>query len=97
MDNYFLKRFATVLALLFSGALIAQQSTISGIVTDDTGPLPGVNIVEKGTSNGATTDFDGNYSITVSSDAVLVFSYIGYQTQEVPLSGQTELNITLVV
>ncbi len=97
MNNYFFKSLATVLAFLFSGVLMAQQTTISGIVTDDTGPLPGVNIVEKGTVNGTTTDFDGNYTITVASDAVLVFSYIGFQNKEVSVSGQTTINVTLIV
>ena len=84
-------------AFLFCGMLVAQQTTISGTVSDDTGPLPGVNIVEKGTTNGTTTDFDGNYSITVASDATLVFSYIGYQNQEIPVNGQTTLNVILAV
>lgn len=97
MNNYFFRSLATVLAFLFSGVLMAQQTTISGIVTDDTGPLPGVNIVEKGTVNGTTTDFDGNYTITVASDAVLVFSYIGFQNKEVSVSGQTTIDVTLIV
>lgn len=97
MNNYFFRRFAIVFTLLFSGMLTAQQTTISGTVSDDTGPLPGVNIVEKGTVNGTTTDFDGNYSITVASDAVLVFSYIGYQNREMPVDGHTTINVTLAV
>jgi iron complex outermembrane receptor protein len=64
------------------GNLYAQQ-TISGSVTDETGPLPGVTIVEKGTSNGTTSDFDGNFTITVADEnSTLVFSYIGFITQE---------------
>lgn len=74
---------------------MAQETTVSGNVSDDVGPLPGVNIVEKGTTNGVTTDFDGNYTITVSSDATLVFSYIGYKTQEIPVGGQSTINVTL--
>ena len=74
-----------------------QQPTISGTVVDDTGtPLPGANIVEKGTTNGVTADFDGNFSIEVAdANATLVVSYIGFSTIEVPLDGQTSLSITL--
>jgi len=88
----------TLLGFLFfmvSGTIMAQETTVSGNVSDDVGPLPGVNIVEKGTTNGVTTDFDGNYTITVSSDATLVFSYIGYKTQEIPVGGQSTINVTL--
>ncbi|MBU2998009.1 SusC/RagA family TonB-linked outer membrane protein [Cellulophaga baltica] len=76
---------------------IALQSQISGTVLDNNGqPLPGVNIVEKGTSNGMQTDFDGNFTLTISnSDAVLVVSYLGYKTKEVSVSSQTELSIVL--
>lgn len=74
--------------LLFSGTLFAQQ--ITGVVSDDTGyPLPGVNVVEKGTSNGTVTNLDGHYSITVSgNDAVLLFSYIGYTDREMTVGDQ---------
>ena len=65
------------LAFLFSGVINAQQ--ISGSVTDDTGPLPGASVVVEGTTTGTTTDFDGNFTIDASSNAVLMFSYVGYQ------------------
>ncbi|MDO6604573.1 SusC/RagA family TonB-linked outer membrane protein [Arenibacter palladensis] len=72
------------------------QQTITGSVSDALGPLPGVSIVIKGTSQGTTTDFDGNYSIEVADNAaVLVFSYLGYKSQEVPVGSNTELNVTL--
>ncbi len=83
------------LAFMVSGTIIAQETTVSGNVSDNVGPLPGVNIVEQGTTNGVTTDFDGNYTITVASSATLVFSYIGYKTQEVAVNGQSTLNVTL--
>ncbi|WP_289042410.1 TonB-dependent receptor [uncultured Zobellia sp.] len=75
---------------------IVQQS-VTGSVTDSGGlPLPGANIVEKGTTNGVTADFDGNFSMEVSNDdAILVVSYIGFATNEVPINGQTNLVITL--
>ncbi len=72
------------------------QITISGTVTDDTGaPLPGANVLERGTSNGTQTDFDGNFTITAASDAVLVFSYIGFATQEINVDGQSTINVQM--
>src|SRR5690606_550845 len=59
-------------------------------------PLPGVNVVEKGTNNGTTTDFDGNYSLEVSGpDAVIVISCIGFTAQELTVGGRNTINITL--
>ncbi len=94
MKKSHLKRLLVLLVFAFSATIVAQ-TTVTGVVSDTTGPLPGVNIVEKGTTNGVTTDFDGNYTITVADDALLVFSYIGYTTQEIPLSGRSTLNVTL--
>ncbi len=97
MYTHFFRGLVFTFSLLVSGMLMAQETTISGTVLDDQGPLPGVNIVEKGTVNGTTTDFDGNYSISVAADAVLVFSYIGYESKEVAVNGQTSINVTLAV
>ncbi|MDT0641248.1 SusC/RagA family TonB-linked outer membrane protein [Zunongwangia sp. F363] len=74
-----------------------QQGEINGTVVDDQGlPLPGVNILEKGTSNGVMTDFDGNYSISVSSpEAVLVFSSIGFETQEIPVEDKNQIDVSM--
>ncbi|CAM4345578.1 TonB-dependent receptor [Zobellia roscoffensis] len=74
-----------------------DQFTVSGMVTDQEGsPLPGANIIEKGTTNGITADFDGNFSIEVSDiNATLVISYIGFSTKEVALEGQTEIAVQL--
>ncbi|HMB99508.1 MAG TPA: TonB-dependent receptor [Flavobacteriaceae bacterium] len=78
------------------GHFILAQSVVSGVVTDSNGlTLPGVNIVEKGTSNGVVTDFDGAYAITVSDTSVLVFSYLGFVTQEIPVSARTSINLTM--
>lgn len=72
------------------------QSTVTGTVTDDAGmPLPGANVVEKGTTNGTQTDFDGNFTLNVESGATLVFSYIGFQRKEVAVNGQSTINVTL--
>ena len=72
------------------------QSSVTGTVVDQDGiPLAGVNIVEKGTSNGTTTDFDGNYSITVDPEATIVFSYIGFAAKEEKVNGRTTINVQL--
>ena len=73
-----------------------EQQTVSGIVTDEASlPIPGANIIVKGTTNGVVTDFDGNYSISVSSEDVLSVSYIGYATKKVTVGNQTTINIQL--
>ena len=73
------------------------QATVSGTVTDDSGiALAGVNIVEKGTTNGTTTDFDGNYTINVANGATLVFSYIGYAAREEVVNGRSTINVQLL-
>lgn len=72
------------------------QSAVTGKITDQDGmPLAGANIVVKGTTNGTTSDFDGNYTIEAASDATLVFSYIGFETVEKEINGQSKINITL--
>ncbi|WP_239970579.1 SusC/RagA family TonB-linked outer membrane protein [Confluentibacter citreus] len=73
------------------------QKTVSGTVTDEAGvPMLGVNVVLKGTSTGTNTDFDGNYSLSVSgSNAVLVFSYLGYVTKEITVGAQSVISVTL--
>ncbi|MEO9479114.1 MAG: TonB-dependent receptor [Maribacter dokdonensis] len=73
------------------------QQTITGIILDSEGiPLAGANIVEKGTTNGVTADFDGNFSINVAnSNSILIISYIGYATKEELIAGRDNLNITL--
>ena len=71
------------------------QSTVTGTVLDSEGvPLPGANVIEKGTTNGTQTDFDGNYSLQVAEGATLVFSYVGFKSQELPVDGQT-VDVTL--
>lgn len=84
--------------LLLTLSVFGQQQKISGTVvsSDDGLGIPGVNVIEKGTTNGTSTDFDGNYTIAVSNkDAILIFSYIGFVAQEQPLNGNSTLNVTL--
>src|SRR5690606_1457626 len=74
-----------------------QQNMVNGSITDTDGtPLPGANILEKGTTNGVTADFDGNFSIAVADEnAVLVISYIGFATQEININGQADISVSL--
>lgn len=74
-----------------------QQKSISGIVKDEKGlPIPGVNILEKGTSNGVQTDFNGSFSMNIiNPNATLVVTYIGYKTQEIFIKGQSIINVVL--
>lgn len=76
-----------------------QDQSINGTVTDETGqPLPGVTVIEKGTSNGVSTDFNGKYTINLSStDAVLLFSYVGYSTQEISVGNQTTIDVQMKI
>lgn len=74
----------------------AQAFTISGEVTDETGnPVPGVNVLVKGTTKGTTTDANGHYTIDAGTQDVLVFSFIGYATQEVAVNGRSEIDVEL--
>ncbi len=88
-----------LLAVMLAGvsAAWAQTRTITGKVTssDDGSPVPGVNVQVKGTSTGTVTDATGSYSISVGNDAVLVFSFIGYVTQEVAVGSQTTIDVVL--
>ncbi|WP_350355217.1 SusC/RagA family TonB-linked outer membrane protein [Leeuwenhoekiella parthenopeia] len=74
-----------------------SQKNIKGTVTDDKGmPLPGVTVKEQNTSNGAVTDFDGNFDLTITqTDAVLIFSFVGFETQEVSVGNQTNITVSL--
>ena len=91
--------FNSLIFILFLAPIaLFGQTTVTGTVTDqaDASPLPGVNILVQGTSMGASTDFDGNYSIKVNEGDVLVFSYLGYVTQEIVFSGQATIDVALV-
>lgn len=88
-----------LLSLLFlCGSMVqsfAQDITVSGTVTDGVEGLPGVAVQVKGSSTGAVTDMNGKYSVSVGSDAILVFSFIGYATQEVAVAGRSSIDVTL--
>ena len=88
--------YLLIIGLLGFAYITYAQQVIKGTVSDESGPLPGVSVVEKGTSNGSVADFEGNYTLSVSnSDAVLVFSYIGYQTVEFSASNSL-INVTMI-
>lgn len=84
--------------LLLSSSFLISQSTITGIVTDDTGePLIGANILEKNTANGTITDIDGSFEISVSLPGILIISFTGYETQEFALNVNAPRNINVVL
>ncbi len=85
-----------LLTLLMPMIVLAQDITVQGTVTDEAGEtLIGATVQQKGTSNGTVTDFDGNFTLTVPSNAILSVSYIGYTSKEIAVNGQTNLTIVL--
>ena len=82
---------------LFTIGVYSQEVALTGVVTsaDDGQPLPGVTVVVKGTTNGTITNFDGIYKLTVPSDALLQFSFIGLKSQEILVNGRSEINVVL--
>jgi TonB-dependent SusC/RagA subfamily outer membrane receptor len=95
--NLLRKTFLLILLTGLSAMLANAQVMIRGNIKDEnSNPLPGVTILEKGTNNGTTTDIDGNFVISVPADAVLVVSYVGYLTEERAVREKEEINITLV-
>ena len=95
--NLKIKRFSLALAFCMLGLVSFAQKTVTGNVKDASGePLIGVSVMIKGTSTGAVTDLDGNYSIpSVPSSAQLTFSYVGYQTKTVKVGDSSSLNVVL--
>lgn len=89
------KKLFYAMILLSSIALAAQQRTITGVVSDESGPLPGVTIVVKGTTNGTETDFDGKYSISATQDDVLVFSFVGMKTVQKNVGEISVINVVM--
>ncbi|WP_299896039.1 TonB-dependent receptor [uncultured Aquimarina sp.] len=91
-----MKKLTLILFGLITGMTFSQK-IITGTVTDVSGtPIPFVNILEKGSDKGTTTDDNGNYTIAVDENAVLVFSFVGFQTQEISVSNQEKIDITLL-
>ena len=94
-----MKTFLNSLLLLtfFVPTFLFSQTEVSGTVTDEENiPLPGVNVIIKGTTIGASTDFDGNYTLKANNGDVIVYSYLGFTTQEITYTGQQSINVILV-
>src|SRR5688500_14127703 len=106
-----MSRIRTLLLLLLTSAFAQLNAgvpatatdgisafTITGTVKDDAGqPMPGVNVIERGTTNGTSTDVYGTYVITISDgNATLVFSFIGFVSQEIPVTNRSLIDVTLV-
>lgn len=98
-NNYTMKtKFNGILTLLLALVVqisFAQEKTVSGTVSEESGPLPGVSVIIKGTKKGAETDFDGKYTIKASTGDVLVFRYLGYKTTEKSVGSSNTVNMTL--
>ena len=89
------KKILTLLLALIVQVTFAQERTISGIVSDETGPLPGVTVLKKGTNSATETDFNGNYSINAKTGDILVFSFVGMKTSEQTVGSSNSINVTL--
>ncbi|HSM63903.1 MAG TPA: carboxypeptidase-like regulatory domain-containing protein, partial [Gillisia sp.] len=89
-------RFLTLILAFVVQITFAQQQSVTGTVADEDGlPLPGVNIIIKGTTTGVQSDFDGNYAIQAAQGDVLVFSFIGLKKAEYPVGASAVINVTL--
>ena len=99
MKSRVIKLCSVLVAMMFlTVSAMAQNKTVTGTVVDNSGePVIGANVVVKGTSQGATTDFDGKFSITnVPERAMLHVTFVGYAEQDVSVAGKSVINITLV-
>ena len=97
LKQLFINRLTfSVMMMLLSSSMLAQNIKVHGVVKDGTGEsVIGATVVQKGTGNGAITDFDGNFSLSVPSDAILTISYIGFATQDIHVNGQNNLSVVL--
>ena len=94
--NSYIRNGLILFMTLFMTQLMAQQS-VSGLVSDSDGPLPGATVVVQGTTNGVSTDFDGNFSIQANEGDILEISYVGFQTQLISISAnQDSISVALV-
>lgn len=96
MSKFYRNTFVSLTMLLVCVMAYAQQRVVTGNVKDASGaPMPGVNVLIRGTTTGTATDANGSFSIQASGSDVLVFSFIGYRTEEIPVGTQTNLEVTL--
>ncbi|HLW20796.1 MAG TPA: carboxypeptidase-like regulatory domain-containing protein, partial [Cyclobacteriaceae bacterium] len=98
MEKFIYQKLGILVFLMFLGSsLLAQTVQVTGQVTDESGePIPGATVLVKGTTTGMATDMDGQYSLSAPSDAVLVFSFIGFQAQEIAIGNRSVIDVTLV-
>ena len=90
------KTFKLIFFAVMLGHMTYAQQVIQGTVSDINGPLPGANILEQGTQNGVSTDFDGNFTITVSNEnSIIEVSYTGFVSQEISVGNQSSIDIVL--
>lgn len=94
MKQKFIKNMSFLILFLLSFGVYAQM--VTGVVTSDDGPLPGATVQVKGTNQGVTTDFDGNFSVNAGENDVLVVSFVGFTTQEIQVKGQDNITVVLV-
>ena len=90
-----MKRFLIILTFFIPLSIVAQKITITGKISSKNESLPSVNVIEKDTANGVVSDFNGNYTITINENATLVFSFLGYKTQEIAVQGKKNINVIL--
>lgn len=90
-----LKTFSSAIAMLICFVTFGQDKKVTGVVSDDQGPLPGVNVVVKGTTRGVQTDIDGNYTIKVNQGETLVFSFLGMQEKSYFVGASNVMNIKM--
>ncbi|GAL64687.1 TonB-dependent receptor [Algibacter lectus] len=91
-----MKKLYTLILCLGSFMFSYAQQVVKGNISDASGmPIAGVNVVEKGTTNGAISDFDGNFSISANGNSILVFSYVGYDSKEIAVNNRSTFNVTL--
>lgn len=93
--KYSFKNFLWLLIFLISGFAYSQEIKVNGTITDDTGPLPGVNVQVKGTKSGTITDFDGNFEITTKPNSILLISAIGFVSQEIAVKNRSKIDIKM--
>ncbi len=90
-----LKLISLAIAMLFCVVAVAQQRTITGIVSDTSGPLPGANVFVKGTARTTQTNFDGKYTIKASKGEILMFNFVGYSTTQITVRDSNTINVVL--
>jgi len=89
-------RFFYFVCLLFTLSAWAQDGTVNGVITDESGlPVPGASVMVKGTSTSTSSDIDGKYSVQASPSSTLVFSYVGYSNQEIAVGNKTTINVSM--